>query len=448
MKQVDLQDIKKYRNKFQKNLQKQVVQRAVVNNGIGHSSRDSEVIQANADVFSIEIDSGDIHDQEHSGRCWLFATQVLLEPVIAKNLKVKKIKLSKNYTYFYDKYEICNAFYQKIIDTKDLALTDKKVQYILRQAQFDGGWWFHAVDLIEKYGVVPDFVMPETHTSKRSNWLNQVLNEKLRADVNEIRKSKNPSELKEKKLAEVYEILAITLGTPPDTFTYEFMPKKDDKSDNKKDKKIDQKNHFKDIEHITMTPQEFNKKYGIKLNDFFDIDFIGDYKKTKFDKVYEEELTDSMYGKNNISIVTKISDDIKKSMIKQLQNKEPIWFWWDATKQFSLKEGILDAELFKYKELFDQNWDIKYEEKGLLNDSMSHLHATAITGVYIEDGKPIRWKVKNSWGSKDQRKDGWVVMNDNYLDKYILGVTLRKKYLSEKMKKMVEQKPIKVSYWD
>lgn len=38
MKQVDLQDIKKYRNKFENNPQKQVVQRAVINNGITLSS--------------------------------------------------------------------------------------------------------------------------------------------------------------------------------------------------------------------------------------------------------------------------------------------------------------------------------------------------------------------------------------------------------------------------
>lgn len=445
MKQVNLEDIKSYRNKFEKNTQQKVVQRAVVNNGIGHSSLDNNIVQSNVDVFSIEIDAGEIHDQENSGRCWLFAAQVLLEPVIAKKLKVKKIKLSKNYTYFYDKFEMCNAFYQKIIDTKDLLLTDKKVQYILRHPQGDGGWWNEAVNLIEKYGVVPDVIMPETHTSKRSNWLNSVLNEKLRADVHEIRNSKNPQEVKANKLAEIYEILAIALGTPPEKFTYEFMPNEDD---DKKEDKTDKQDHIKDIKRITATPQEFHNKYGAKLDDFFDINFIGDYKKTEFDKVYEEELSDLMYGKNKIFVLTRISDDIKESMVKQLQNNEPIWFWWDVTKQFSTKKGVIDAELFKYKELFGQEWNIKYEDKGLLKDSNSNLHATAITGVHLENNKPVRWKVKNSWGSKDQAKDGWVVMNDNYLDHYILGVTLRKKYLSSRMKKMVEQKPIKVSYWD
>lgn len=343
---------------------------------------------------------------------------------------------------------MCNAFYQKIIDTKYLELTDKKVQHILRSPQYDGGYWHEAIDLIEKYGVVPDVVMPDTKTSKQSSILNEVLSEKLRADVNDIRKSKNPEETKTKRLAEIYEILAISLGTPPEKFIYEFSPKDDSKKDSKKDKKVDEKNHIKDVKRIIVTPQEFVKKYGSKLDDFFDIDFIGDRKKTVFNKVYEEELQDAMYGRNYVSVVTKISEDIKKSMIKQLQNEEPIWFWWDTTKQFSVKEGVLDAKLFKYKELFGQNWDIKYEEKGLLRDSMDKLHATAITGVYIVDGKPLRWKVKNSWGSKDRGKDGWVVMNDNYLDKYILGVALRKKYLSENMKKMIAQKPIKVSYWD
>lgn len=448
MEQIDVRGVKNYRKKFENNTKHKVIQRAVVNSGIGHSSRDSTVVQENADVFSIEIDSGEIHNQEGSGRCWLFAAQVLLEPVIAKKLKVKKIKLSKNYTYFYDKLEMCNAFYQKIIDTKKLPLTHKKIQSILRYPQGDGGYWHEAADLIEKYGIVPDVIMPETHTSKQSSWLNQVLNEKLRAEVNELRKSADPQATKIKKLEEIYDILAIVLGTPPEKFTYEFTPQEDEKKDGTKDKKTNKKDHHKNTKSITLTPQEFNKKYGIKLNDFCDVDFVGDYKKNEFDKVYEEELSDMMYGKNYTSVVTKISDDIKQSMIKQLENEEPIWFWWDAAKQFSAKEGVLDSGLFKYKELFGQDWNIIYEEKGLLRDSMDKLHATAITGVYIEEGKPVRWKVKNSWGSKDLGKDGWVVMNDNYLDNHILGVSLRKKYLSDKMKKMVEQKPIKVSYWD
>lgn len=445
MQHINPLDIKKYRKNFEKNTQQKVVQRAVVNNGIGHSSRDSAIVQENTDVFNIEIYSGEIYDQEHSGRGWLFAAQVLLEPVIAKKLKIKKIKLAKNYTYFYDKLEMCNAFYQKIIDTKELPLTHKKVQSILRNPQPEGGYWHEAVDLIEKYGVVPDIVMPETHASKRSNELNQLLNEKLRAEVNELRSSENPQETKTKKLGEIYQILATVLGTPPEKFTYDFIPQEDDKKDKQKTTK---KDHHKNTKSITLTPQEFYRKYGTKLNDFFDIDFLGDYKKNTFDRVYEEDLSDMMYGKNYTSVVTKISNDIKKSMIRQLENGEPIWFWWDASKQLSAKEGVLDSELFKYKELFGQDWSISYEEKGLLRDSMNRLHATAITGVYIEDGKPLRWKVKNSWGSKDLGKDGWIVMNDNYLDKYILGVSLRKKYLNAKMKKMVAQKPIKIAYWD
>ena len=141
MKQVDLKEVKKFRDKFEYSPQKLVVQRAVVNNGVDHSSRDSTVVQENTDVFSIEVESGEIHNQEGSGRCWLFAAQVLIEPVIAKKLKVKKIKLSKSYTYFYDKLEMCNAFYQKIIDTKELPLTHKKIQSILRSPQYDGGYW-------------------------------------------------------------------------------------------------------------------------------------------------------------------------------------------------------------------------------------------------------------------------------------------------------------------
>ena len=39
----------------------------------------------------------------------------------------------------------------------------------------DGGWWNFVTSLIDKYGVVPASVMPETHSSENTRVMNTVL---------------------------------------------------------------------------------------------------------------------------------------------------------------------------------------------------------------------------------------------------------------------------------
>lgn len=42
-------------------------------------------------------------------------------------------------------------------------------------------------------------------------------------------------------------------------------------------------------------------------------------------------------------------------------------------------------------------------------------HAMAITGVHLQSGKPVRYKVENSWGS-GHGQDGFFVMSDKWFE--------------------------------
>jgi len=452
MKDIILDEVKKFRNDFELDKINKVKQRAVMNNGIGRAIRDQDVVNANPNIFTIELENlGEIHDQKKSGRCWLFAALVLAEKQIAENLKIDNIKLSKSYLYFYDILERTNSFYQHIIDTADLPLTHKKVQWILWGTYLEGGYsWQQAHDLVEKYGVVPERFMPETANTEYSEMMLFIIAEKLAADAKKLREAKASARAKMKKemLAEIYRILAINLGTPPTKFTFDYRPKKSD--DNKKSKKNDKKKDKKPkLKSISATPLEFKEKLMKTHDDFVDLEFQNNRVAVDWDKLYKGDLMDPMYEHNFIWANVQMADWVKEAMVKQIKNGEPIWFAWDFGRQYSWKTGVLDAKILKHDELFEMEFGVDDKDRGLYIDDHHQGHATTIVGVHIVNGKPIRWKVKNSHGKdRDGGPDGWVIMNDNYVDKFMSSVTLRKKYLPTNIVKIFDQKPILAKYWE
>ena len=87
-----------------------------------------------------------------------------------------------------------------------------------------------AAALIDKYGVMPKACMPDTANSQATSDMDEVLFRKLRQCAMELRaaaaKDASAEELAQMKttmLADVYRILAVSLGEPPTRFTYEYV---------------------------------------------------------------------------------------------------------------------------------------------------------------------------------------------------------------------------------
>ena len=84
-------------------------------------------------------------------------------------------------------------------------LTKFQNEYMLRKGIRDGGYWQNFVNLINKYGIVPEYVLPDTYSSLNTKELNELLSRYLRKFTIEIRKNKNNiNEIKEKTLQDVY----------------------------------------------------------------------------------------------------------------------------------------------------------------------------------------------------------------------------------------------------
>lgn len=105
-------------------------------------------------TFSIDLTHMAATAQKASGRCWIFAALNVLREVVAKNCRLEEFELSQNYMAFWDKFEKINYFLESVIDSADLPVGDRTLDWIL-QGLNDGGQWDMAVSLIKNTASYP-----------------------------------------------------------------------------------------------------------------------------------------------------------------------------------------------------------------------------------------------------------------------------------------------------
>lgn len=411
-----------------------VVRRAVMNQGINAVSEDPMVKAKLNRAFSIDIPTGKVSAQQKSGRCWLFATLNTLRHDFAKEYKVKDFEFSQNYLSFWDRFEKANAFYERIIETASLPLEDRRFQMLLQMPDDDGGQFANAVALIQKYGLVPKYVMPETQASNHTDEFSKVLSKRLRKDAMLLRRAvengesmEDIQELKKERLATVYQMCVYAFGEPVQEFDFEYV---DD----------DQKFH----QDLGLTPQTFYEKYvSRQLDDYVVISHAPD---RPYYQQYNMPDEDNIIGGPSVTFLNVPLDVFKKTLLMQLKDGVTTWFACDVLQQMSREEGLLDAELYRHGELFNTDLNFTKEERFCYREACMS-HAMTFTGVNLVEDKPVRWKVENSWGDKIGDK-GYFVMDDNWFDEYVYEIVVDKKYLTDKMKQALTTTPVHLDLWD
>ena len=174
-------------------------------------------------------------NQKSSGRCWGFAGLNLFRLYLGRKHKLKDFQFSQSYFMFWDKLEKANYFLESILNTSNKASNSRIVMHLLSNPIQDGGQWDMWVNLINKYGVVPQSVMPETYHSSKSGRMNRMITRKLREDAKDLRKAKNNGaskedlkELKHQMLETIFRLLTIHIGTPPSSFDWQIKNKKNE----------------------------------------------------------------------------------------------------------------------------------------------------------------------------------------------------------------------------
>lgn len=387
--------------------------------------------------FSVRVPSKGITNQKSSGRCWLFTgLNVMRAKAIARH-DLGQFEFSQIYPFFYDQLEKANLFLQGIIDTGDRPMEDKTVEWLFRNPISDGGTFTGVADLISRYGVVPKEAMPETYSSENTTRMRQLIGLKLREQGLQLReqvaRGAKPAQLEKSKtamLAEIYRMLALTLGVPPTEFTWTQYDSKGNP-----------------VKTATYTPQSFLAEYG-------DPELVGggyvmlmNDPSREYYKCYEIDYDRHVYDGHNWCYVNLPVEEIKQMAIASLRDGTMMYFSCDVGKFIDRERGTLDVHNYNYDALFGTTFGMDKKQR-IQTFASGSSHAMTLMAVDLDaSDRPTKWMVENSWGPTSGHK-GHLIMTDEWFDEYMFRLVVERRFATPRVLEILRQKPVRLPAWD
>ncbi|KHN94252.1 Peptidase C1B, bleomycin hydrolase [Metarhizium album ARSEF 1941] len=411
------------------------------------TSRASKI--ANLHVFNTRIpfEGAPITNQRSSGRCWLFASTNVFRVAMMQRYSLDSFELSQGYLYYYDKLEKTNWFLEQIIDTCGEDLEGRLVQRLLDDLISDGGQWDMAYNLVDKYGLVPQTLYPDSWNAQNSSILNTVLKTKLRECALRLRRAiaagQAPGVISAMKILymqDVQKIVTLLLGptpNPTEEFTWTYADK-----DNR-------------VHSLAITPKDFAKNitssgFQINANTISDmVSLVNDPRNDFMTRLTVDRLGNVVGGRD----VTYINVDmrtLKQACVRMIRAGMPVFFGCDVGKFSDKSSGVMDLHVSDYEVGIGTDLLGMTKEQRLRAGESLMTHAMVLTAVHLDDktGQPVRWRVQNSWGSENVGDKGWFVMTDEWMDEFVYQAVVDRRFLSKQVRDVAGQEPTVLPLWD
>ena len=427
-------DLEQLRKDFTANAGYRLAQNAVTRVTVDDVAINREIVNSIDHSLSTALDDWKVTNQERSGRCWLFAGLNLLRAGVMRKTGLKDFEFSQNHAMFWDKIERANYFLEAIVETAGRDLDDRTVAFLLETVASDGGQWNMFAALVAKHGLVPKGYMPETQSSANTARMNSILQYQLRQGARAVRAAAAESvdaarAVKADILQVIYRVLCIHLGTPPESFDWQWTDK-------------DKQFHRDGV----LTPQEFAAKYvELPVADY--VCLVHDPRPTSpAGRTFTVEYLGNVIGAPPVTYLNVGMPVIKDIAARTIQGGEPVWFGCDVGKMMSNDYAVWDAGLYDLPAVYDAQFDLDKAARLAYHETQM-THAMLFTGVDVLDGATRRWRVENSWGS-ERGKDGFYTMNDSWFDQYVFEIAARRDALPAELRQALDAEPIVLPAWD
>lgn len=435
---VSAEFLEKQREAFKNNNELMIAGHTIVNVGLLPIISEETQSHKINHIFSRTLKGPGVKatNQRSSGRCWKFAGHNTLRHGVINDFDLKDFRFSGVFLYAADKIERCNKFLHEMDELKNYPLDNfldeeplnKRLHDLLDKPIEDGGYWNYFANLVEKYGLLPEEIMPETVNSSHSKEMNTQLRTLLRIAAFRIRNSRNAKKIIKETMEQIYRVVTLHLGLPPKTFDWHYKTATDD-SDVKKD----------------LTPLTFKELVLDKKNLNEDFVVLANYPVENwemFQPYVIPEDNNMVEGKPHtfLNLPIKYLERYAKRAIKK---GYPVWFTGDVGRGFHPFKSTLDESLINTERVFGKMLAHMNKGERFIHKESAGCHAMTLIG-YNKEGD---WQVENSWGADEKEddlpgKDGFLSMTPKWFKDNVYEIVVPRKIIKNKqIKEALNKEP-------
>jgi bleomycin hydrolase len=324
----------------------------------------------------VQVPSTSVKNQQHTGTCWSFATTSFLESEL--------IRMGKGIYNLSEMYFVKKAYPEKL---------DKFLLYHGMANFGEGGQAHDVLNVIRKYGIVPDSILPGIKTPENVFDHRELVD--LLAQI-----AKKANQLAPKKMNEQRQkfnsLLDKMIGPDPAKF-------------NREGQDFDPKSF---AAYLDITPDNYIE--------------ISSYTHHPFYKPFDLEVPDNWSHDRYLNVpVDELISTIDSALFRGFS------VCWDGDTSedgFSHKNGL--AELKK-----DETFDQKARQETFLNRTTTDDHLMHLVGIAISNLGEKFYLVKNSWGSDQNELGGYMYLSEPYVRLKTIAILVNKDATNKTLKK-------------
>ena len=270
--------------------------------------------------------------------------------------------------------------------------------------------------LVQKYGVVPASVMPETDPSTDSQAMNRLLTTLLLQTARRIRDGEPVDD--HAVLGRVHRLLCICMGGPPpdDAFAWTYKVKRDEGSD-----------ELPTVVTETTTALDLYRRCDVDLSDFVVLAHVprrsSAQQKSKGDtslgKAYTVEYLTTVHPSPTLFYNVSMAE-VMNAAYCCLKAGIPVHFACEFDFMRLAADGLLHHDLVHYERAIGEPLDARVDR--VLAKSVKVDHAMLLTGYHEEGDEVTRWQVENSHG--DVFTEGYLSMSSGWFRNHVFCVAV------------------------